>query len=840
MANGLTRGLPLLFGCCLAALTTPALAQTDAAPDTGETELTSENNTDEIIVTATKREQTLQEVPVAVSVTSAEQIERAQVRDLNDLQTLVPSLRVAQLNTSAATNFIIRGFGNGANNVGIEPAVGVFIDGVYRSRSGAQIGDLPNLKRVEVLRGPQSTLFGKNASAGVISIVTQEPQFEFGGSAELSYGNFNAIVAKADVTGPISQTLAVSLAGNFNKRDGYATNLTDGSLTNGRDRWGVRGQILWEPSESAKMRLIADYDKIDESCCFVGNVVAGPTAAAINALGGRLNSGGIMSYGEYYNFPSQNRIENYGVSLQSDLELGALNFTSISAYREAHSDGNFDADYTSLDILGQNRGNIDIETVTQELRLTSDFDGPINFLLGGFFFDESISNQNVLTFGRDFRSYAAALTGGAYISIEPTLRFLIPGLPAGQFGGQGQGRFEQWDYHNRAYSFFGSVDFEIADGLIFTGGFNYTADKKNVASNIVDTDVFSSIDLVRAGAAAGIPGPARTVSCVAGSAPGTCNPFLGLRALQFLAPFLNLPNAVESGKTSDNKWTYSLRLAWEATQNLNFYASYGTGFKATSINISGDSRPFAVDFTPGSPFAVPAPAASPIRTALGTALPNNLTSGTRYANPENATVIEIGLKARWDQVAFNLTVFDQSIKDFQGNAFIGTGFVLTNAGKQSTFGIEFDGTVEPVNGLQFNAAATYLDPKYDSYVGSAFGDLSGLAPAGIPQLSLTLGASYTLELGDAAALIVSGDYHHESQVELSDNPAFRGFQREVNALNASITYRMDNGLQFTLWGRNLTDARYLASIFPSVIQSGSISGYPNAPRTYGASVKFRF
>ena len=172
-----------------------------------------------IIVTATKREQTLEEVPVAVSVTSAAAIERAQVRDLKDLQTLVPSLRVSQLQSSANTNFIIRGFGNGANNPGIEGSVGVFIDGVYRSRSASAISDLPNLQRVEVLRGPQSTLFGKNASAGVISIVTAAPSYEFGGSAEISYGNRNAIVAKADITGPISDNIAFSLAGGIKTFD---------------------------------------------------------------------------------------------------------------------------------------------------------------------------------------------------------------------------------------------------------------------------------------------------------------------------------------------------------------------------------------------------------------------------------------------------------------------------------------------------------------------------------------------------------------------------------------------------------------------------------------------
>src|SRR5690606_31990254 len=145
----------------------------------------------EIVVTATKRQQTLQDIPVAVSVTTAETIERAQIRDLKDLSSVVPSLRVGERQTSANTNFFIRGFGNGANNAGIEPSVGVFVDNVYRSRTAAQIADLPDVERVEVLRGPQSTLFGKNASAGVVSIVTKKPQFTFGGNVEASYGNLD-------------------------------------------------------------------------------------------------------------------------------------------------------------------------------------------------------------------------------------------------------------------------------------------------------------------------------------------------------------------------------------------------------------------------------------------------------------------------------------------------------------------------------------------------------------------------------------------------------------------------------------------------------------------------
>ncbi|MCA3254820.1 MAG: TonB-dependent receptor, partial [Alphaproteobacteria bacterium] len=186
----------------LAVIAAPAFAQ--GAASTVEND---EGVVEEIIVTASKRAQTLQDTPISVAVTTVEAIERSQVRDLIDLQTLVPSLRVSQLQSSANTNFVIRGFGNGANNAGIEPSVGVFIDGVYRSRSAAQIGDLSNIERVEVLRGPQSTLFGKNASAGIISIVTQAPQFEFGGNGEISYGNYDALVARAAVTGPLSDTV---------------------------------------------------------------------------------------------------------------------------------------------------------------------------------------------------------------------------------------------------------------------------------------------------------------------------------------------------------------------------------------------------------------------------------------------------------------------------------------------------------------------------------------------------------------------------------------------------------------------------------------------------------
>jgi outer membrane receptor protein involved in Fe transport len=375
--HGVKYGVLLRSFCLTGASLFAAAAQAQATAEI-------QKGDDLIIVTASKRTTTLVDTPISVAVASKAQVEQAQIRDALDLQTLVPSLRVNQLQASSQTNFSIRGFGNGANNPGIEPSVGVFIDGVYRSRSAAQIGDLPMLERVEVLRGPQSTLFGKNASAGIISVVTAEPKFELGGMAELSYGNFNAVVARASLTGPISSTLAASLSANLNKRDGYAFDANLGQDANNRDRWGVRGQLLFRPSETFKARLIADYDRIDEVCCAVGNIFSGPVGPAVFALGGRYDVENPFSFRVFNNRPSTNDIKNYGISLQTDLQAGAFDITTITAWRGVRQDTNQDSDFTSLDILGQNRALTDIDTYTLEARLVSNFEGPFNFLLGAF------------------------------------------------------------------------------------------------------------------------------------------------------------------------------------------------------------------------------------------------------------------------------------------------------------------------------------------------------------------------------------------------------------------------------------------------------------------------
>jgi outer membrane receptor protein involved in Fe transport len=799
-----------------------------------------------IIVTATKREQTLQEIPVAVTVTSAETIERAQVRDLIDLQTVAPTLRVSQNQTSGNATFSIRGFGNGGNNTGVEPSVGIFIDGVYRSRAGSGISDLPNLKRVEILRGPQSTLFGKNASAGVISIVTQEPKYEFGGSAEASYGNYNAIVLKADVTGPLAENVAFSLAGGINKRDGYATIINTGEKSNERDRWFTRGQLLLEPSDTVKFRIIGDFDRIDENCCVAGNVLDGPTGGIVRLLGGAVNSNKPFDYRVNANFATTNEMDNYGGSVQGDFELGSLSLTSITAYRGSDSSYVNDADFTSAALLDSVTEDRKIRTFTQELRLASDFDGPLNFLLGGYYFNEDIEQQASVAWGAQSRGYVdtsvkiATANALSIPLLEATFGALegAPGRYTNKFLASGQGLDENYTLKDEAWSIFGTVDFEISDRVTLTGGFNYTKDKKKFTTDVISTDIWSGVNfdapqyalfrqqLLYGGALAnGLPAPMALTYATVNANNAALNPLNSLKPLQFLPPYLNLPNSVEDGKSADDDLSYTARIAWKATDSINVYASYATGFKASSVNLSRDSRPLLSDRA--------------ALTAAGLTL-SNQSYGTRLANPEKAKVFEVGIKGNWDQASFNLTAFNQAINDFQENLFIGTGFVLSNAGKRTTKGIEFDGMVRPTEALSFSVSMVYLDAKYDSFVQSAFGDISGQRVSGVPELATTLGAVFEQPFGDGNTFVLSGSYHYESSTPQQDGGLLATYSREVNSIDASASVELSNGVQFSLWGRNLGNHKYLTTIFPSVAQAGSISGYPSLPRTYGASVKYKF
>jgi outer membrane receptor protein involved in Fe transport len=859
---------------------------------------------EEILVTATKREQTLQEVPVAVSVVSADVMNDAQVLDIKDLQFLVPSLRVSQLQSSANATFLIRGFGNGANNAGVEPSVGVFVDGVYRSRSAASLADFPNLERIEVIKGPQSTLFGKNASAGVINVVTAKPDLDgYSGSAAFTYGDYDQIIVKGDVSGPLSDTFGWSLSGNYNQRDGYFTNLETGTDFNELNRYGVRGQLLWAPSDTFEARFIADYDKIDENCCGVANLAVGVADFGIRVAGGDYVAQQPFSYNGIFNFDAVNEIENSGVSLQLDWDLSdAVTLTSITAFRSLERFDNSDGDFTTAALLNEAASNLTdttLDTFTQEFRLSGSTDR-MDWLVGAFYFDEDVEQNSGVLFDSGARPYVDAMTklagvpSGAYTLADAANPLVpspvgllegiiastyLPGSPLpplapdvvdqfgpivpGTFFATGQGTLETGLLDNQALSLFAQADFSLTDRATVTLGINYTEDEKDVSVRTLNDNVFSYIDLeddigqplifasvfgqllqggqcpqgladpncfAQAAAAADL---GKGEPCVTGAPGELCNPFLPLQQVQILPPFVNFPNSVEDGKSKDDQTTWTARFAYDLTDQLNAYVSAGTGFKATSWNLSRDSRPFAADIS--------------ALEAAGLGVPN-LDPATRSADPEDSTLYEIGLKGAFDNWSFNMAIFDQEIEGFQENVFQGTGFVLVNAGKQSTTGVEIDVLWALTDNFDWYFAGTFLDPVYDDYqnapgVGGET-DLSGTKVPGVSEFSANTWARWSFDLGSTMSGFVRAEYYYEDETQVISNVPANVASRKVSTVNASIGLRWENGFEAMLWGRNLTDDEYLQSAFPTTFQNlaepFSYSGYPNQPRTWGITLRMYF
>lgn len=781
------------------AIAGPAFAQDPATAD-------QTSSVDDIIVTAAKREQTLQDVPISVSVTNSETIEQSQIKDLIDLQTVVPSLRVVQAAAVGQTNFFIRGFGNGAGNDGIESSVGVFVDGVYRSRTSSALDDLPEVERIEVLRGPQSTLFGKNVSAGAISIVTSRPQFELGGSGEFSFGNYNSIQVKGTVTGPITDTLAFRLSGSRNTREGVMRNLTTGTLVNDRDRWSVRGDVLWQPSEDFSLRVIADYNKINEICCGTVQLQNGPSSGAIPALGlGAIgNPATRFNRDLVFDVDPSNELAGKGISAQVDWDFGFADFTSITAYRNQTNESFQDVDFTGADLAYKNQAN-EIDTFTQEFRLTSNGDGPLSWMVGAFYQNETLDTGVDTRFGTEIRRYVDALSGGGIRTLEG-----FQGRPLGAYYFQsGQGIQDFYTLDQTAYSVFGQADYEVTDRLTVTGGLAYMSDKKEAVSNVVLTDLFSQ----------------QNFATIAGGA------FRGLNPLQFFygntanhAP-VNFPNATESGVLEDDQVTYALRAAYDFDL-FNVYASYSTGWKAGAYNLSSDSRP-----------------------------PNTVGVG-RTADPEDVTVYEIGAKANFPGGYVNVALFDQTVEGFQSNAYTGTGYSLVNAGEQSVKGAEVDAAWRPVEWLQLTGAVTYLDPLYDSFTGAPCAsydtvrcptaatpsrDLSGQTPANIPEWTYSVSALLTHDFGDGFEGFARAEYDYASDVALAENvpPSIATYGRaNVNA-SIGLTYTPLQ-VEVMLWGRNLTGDDTVVGAFPTVAQAESYSGFTNQPATYGATLRKRF
>lgn len=422
--------------------TAPAWAQDAAAPQSApqqaaDDQVSGDQGDAQIIVTATRRASPLSDVPIAVSAVSAQAMQNSGASDIRTLNQLAPSLLVSSTGSEANASARIRGIGTVGDNPGLESSVAVFIDGVYRSRTGAGLNELGEIERVEVLRGPQGTLFGRNASAGLINIISKAPEKTFSARGEVTYGNYDYWRLSGRVTGPISDSIALALDGVWSKRDGFyklvdATGAKIGD-TNDRDRYFLRGQALIEPNDALSIRLIGDYTNRDESCCGAAYIETrerlpaaggGYTTAPFNRISAILaGQGGVFPADPYDRAltitPGRDyvsKLKDWGVSGEINYDFGGAKLTSITAYRDYRSRDYGDYDYNRADLLYRDPNTQrQFKTFTQELRLQgSAFGDALDWLVGGYYADEKLTLQDNIRFGADYGRFAACrLMAGA-------------------------------------------------------------------------------------------------------------------------------------------------------------------------------------------------------------------------------------------------------------------------------------------------------------------------------------------------------------------------------------------------------------------------------------------
>ena len=787
-----------------------------------------ENSVEEVIVTATKTEKTLQEVPVAVSVVTSETIEKANVMDIFDLKSVVPSLDARQYQSTINSTFFIRGFGNGSNNPGIEPSVAVFVDGVYRSKTQSQISDLPMVERIEILRGPQSTLFGKNASAGVINIVTKKPSFEKSGMVTLGFGKHDSRVAKIYTTGPINQNMAYSFSANFNKRDGHSSNPVTGKAVNNRDRVGIRTELLFTPSDDLSIRVTADHDEYDEICCAVGSTNYG-TANVVTALfGGQIIPNNPYTEKAFFDFDPISDGDNSGLSIYIEKDLENMRIESITSRRTSYNYEEQDVDFESVDQIDANRLIKDLEAVTQEIRVFSENNEKVNWLLGAYYYQEDMEYTNSIYFGSLWRGYIDALAPGALAGVAAAF-----GIPNSMLFAAGQGVKEFSTQDNSTTSIYAQLDISLSDKLNALIGASYIEDEKSVSINQVNTDIFSNLDFVGAGTmaliGAGIP-PAQ--AAVLATDPNY-NPLLGLQGIQFLPQFVNYPNAAQDGKSKDDNIDYTFKLSYLLNESTTIYGGVSTGYKATAWNISRDSLPDAVE--------------TAALAAAGTPVGPNTGLGRRYADPEESEVFEIGAKILLPSGYLNIAIFDQKIEGFQSNTFVGTGFILANAGSQSSEGYEFDLVMSPTESIDLAISGLFMDPIYDSFPNSAAGDLSGTMPSNISEdtISSTITWNWNTSNWDGYFRL---SHLYASEAKLLENPAWQSILESAgNGIKTQDTLNVSAGLErenlsIMFYGKNINDDKYLISAFPAVADPTftTFFGYPNAYRSYGLTISYMF
>ena len=883
--------------CALVLCSTEAAAQSASGVPAGAAQAGGSTGTpapaapsDDIVVTATRRPERLADVPIAVSVLSGRDAELTGATDIRQLAQIAPSLSVtSSVSEAGGAVARIRGIGTVGDNPGLEGAVAVFIDGVYRSRAGVGLTELGAIDRVEVLRGPQGTLFGRNASAGLINVLTKAPSKDFGAEAELSAGNYDYRRVAVGITGPVTGDLSARVDGIAVRRDGFVKDVVSGRRFNDRDRYLLRGQLLYEPGSDLSIRLIGDFSDRDEQCCaapyaptrnlarsVTGDLVATPSsvAALIRGLGGTLaGDTGLRETAVTPGRDYRSDVRDWGVSGQVDWTLGVGRLTSITAYRDWALDRRQDSDFNSLDLLHYDHWKQSFRTFSQELRLQgSAFDDRLDYLVGGYYAHENLSLDNGLRYGADYQRFAncllfaslapAAVAPGAPGCIAPAA---VPGLPAALRAVPGNPGFgslaaalgrpgstlagagvvgDSFRQRSENWAVFTHEKIELVRGLELTLGARYTHETKDLDATLLSDNPLCALALAAAPTLAQLP----CVGSVSSTVDGTY-----------------------AGRRSDGEWTGTASLAYKVTPRLLAYGGFSRGYKSGGFNID--------------------------RAAIGVTAAPAAVNGVRSADfltfdPEKVDAYEVGVK--FDGRAFDVSVaaFREAFANFQLNAYTGLGYVVENiqscatslgggdrdlsgatgacAGKTRagviSQGVEVEATARPSKRLTAVAGFTLADTHYrNELVGrggapltGALFQLPGRRLSNAPLYTVTTSLTYQRPLGSSG---LSGlayiDARYQSDVNTGSDLDFEKGQDGYVVVNARVGIAGKGGRWgLEVWSQNLLNQYYTQVAFDApaqgagtvrAVQQGLLptstalfNRFLGEPRTFGLTLRGRY
>ncbi|GAA4035991.1 TonB-dependent receptor [Parerythrobacter jejuensis] len=836
-----------LAACAM--LATPAMAQ-DAADG-----VEPEADDDIIIVTATRRAEDVQDIPLAVTAVSPEQLDRQGVVNVQDITSVSPSFSTSNAQLASGSVVLrIRGVGTTSNNIGFESAVGIFIDGAYQSRPGVALSEFVDVERVEVLRGPQGTLFGRNTSAGALNITNRRPDLsEFGGFANATYGNRNLISVQGAVNLPVVQdTVAVRLTGAYRERDGYYTLLngagTNVGESNAADQFLLRGQVGWETDSGFSGRIIADYAESNapfgaalevlqsgiEGAGLFGAVglgarggMSGP-AVATTPFDRTSAQAAVDSRTASVNFEPITQVENWGITGEFEFPISdSADIIYIGSYREFSSFEAYDSDFSGLDVFNVTGNDTSIETMTHELRIQGDaWGGRLSWLIGGYYSDESITQSASFQLGADYGELIGALfagaTGGASL-FPPPAGLGLGANPLTLFSGgidpAGTTNTNLYSQDSKSWSVFTHNTLDITDSLDLTVGLRYSDESKDGAFAQGNNNNTLCPAVLGAIGAGGVPVP--FINTVFGTG---CFAFTAPADLPAAAVF-PLPRTF-AGEFSDSELIYTVKLGYEFAAPINVYASYTHGYKSGGFNLDSTA-------------------------AAGGADPRFLS--------EEVDAYEIGLKAKLldNAVVLNVAAFREEFSNFQVLEFTGAQFTTFNVPKANTQGLEIESTIRPNDNFTFNLGITYTDAAYPNDCAGTQTAPNVLALCGnsltnAPEIVGIAGGLYEKEISNSLKFTLNGQVRFESDrrtstqaVDPSNLAARIPVPFDEQDGNIKVNMRagigeIDGAWTVEAFVNNLTNEITRGVTFNTVLRSGSRSAFIQEPRSYGVTVRTKF